>query len=89
MQTEKEIINAHRLEAVIGANNSLTLEDLPFNEGKEVEVIVLEKSTVATSTQQANTDDKPTPRFPLRGKTLKYIDPFEPAAPLEDWEVYK
>lgn len=89
MQTEKEIVNAHRLKAVIGANNSLTLEDLPFNEGKEVEVIVLEKPTVAASSQPSDTNDKPTPRFPLRGKTLKYIDPFEPAAPLEDWEVYK
>ncbi len=80
MQTEKNVINAHRLEAVVGANGSLTINDLPFNEGKEVEVIVLEKT-------EAKRDER-TSRFPLRGKAVEYIDPFDPAAPLEDWEVH-
>ena len=27
--------------------------------------------------------------FPLRGTGGEYIDPFEPAVPPEDWEVYR
>jgi len=27
--------------------------------------------------------------YPLRGTGGKYLDPFEPAAPPEDWDVYR
>jgi len=27
--------------------------------------------------------------YPLRGTVSKYIDPYEPAVPPEDWEVYQ
>ncbi len=72
-------MQAHRTEAVIKANGTLTLEELPFKEGDLVEVIVLERQP------EAKTDNP----YPLRGKLLKYDDPFGPAAPLEDWEALR
>ncbi len=28
-------------------------------------------------------------RYPLRGTVLEYVDPYEPAVPPEDWDVYR
>jgi hypothetical protein len=71
-------MQAHRTERIIQPNGTLILENLPFEAGDKVEVIVLE-----IQPQKEETDN------PLRGTLLKYEDPFEPAVPLEDWEVLK
>ena len=70
-------MEAHRVEAIVQPNGRLVLEDLPFEEGEKVEVIVLE-------TTEPGDDDN----F-LKGTLLKYEDPFEPAIPLEDFEVLR
>ena len=53
------------------------LENLPFDEGEAVEIIVLE-TKVKTETAQKS----------LHGALLKYEQPFEPIA-VEDWEALK
>ena len=73
-------MKAYRLELVLTENGSLTLEDLPFQAGESVEIIVLERPTQQHSTQ-------PNQEFPLAGKVLHYDDPFGSATALEDWDV--
>ena len=51
------------------------LENLPFDEGEAVEIIVLE-TEIKTETAQKS----------LHGTLLKYEQPSEPIA-VEDWEV--
>ncbi len=70
-------MNAHRIETTLAENRTLTLENLPFEAGAAVEIIVLER------------DAKPRPTFPLRGTAARYEAPFEPAAPAEDWDVLR
>jgi hypothetical protein len=77
-------MNAHKIEAVLAEDGTLTLRDLPFHAGDAVEVIILETKTpqqnVASSSQpEANL-------YPLRGKVVRYDDPTGPVA-LEDWKV--
>ena len=71
-------MKAHRIETKLTKNGTLIIEDLPFQAGEAVEIIILESHT---HPQEANL-------YPLRGKQpYRYDDPFEPAVPLEDWEV--
>lgn len=72
-------MNAHRIETTLTTKGMLTLQDLPFDAGATVEVIVLERADEASSA----------PTYPLRGTVARYDDPFEPAVPIEDWEALK
>jgi hypothetical protein len=67
---------AHRIEATVERDKTLTLENLPFHSGERVEVIVLSRS------QEVSQQDP----YPLRGTTIQYIDPTEPIAQ-NDWEI--
>jgi len=69
-------MKAYRIEKKIDANGVLTIQGLPFQEGEEVEVIVLSnkpKKNVNPSTS-------------LRGKVLEYKNPTEPVGQ-DDWAV--
>ena len=68
-------MQAHRIEIVVQQDGKLVIEDIPFNAGESVEVIIL--STNKTSTEN---------RYPLRGTVIEYIDPTDPVA-LDDWEA--
>jgi hypothetical protein len=70
-------MNAHRIETALTENGKLSLQNLPFKKGDEVEVIILERSS------SKNNPDS----HPLRGTVIHYDDPFEPATSAEDWEV--
>lgn len=72
-------MEAVRIEAKVQPNGRVILNDLPFEEGKDVEIIVLE-----TNGKQAEPKSNP-----LKGSVLRYDDPFEPAAPIEDWEALR
>jgi hypothetical protein len=50
-------------------------------------VIVLSKLGQSTVSEQNGTAE--TNRYPLRGKPVIYHDPYEPAVPESDWEVYQ
>jgi hypothetical protein len=70
-------MQAHRIETTIGQDKTLTLENLPFYSGEQVEVIILSRSR--------NESGNP---YPLRGTPVQYTDPTEPVAQ-EDWEVIR
>ncbi len=79
-------MNAYKVETILSEDGALTLKDLPFHVGDAVEVIILERS----SNQMEKAEDQPEPNlYPLRGTVLFYEDPFEPAVPVEDWEVLR
>lgn len=61
---------AHRIEAIITQDKTLTLQNLPFQPGEHVEVIIL-------SRQQGEVGQN---RYPLRGTPIQYTDPTEPLA---------
>ena len=65
-------MNAHRAETVVSSDRSVTLNNLPFEEGEAVEIIVLKA-------KRKNS-------FSLCGTVIKYDEPFEPVA-VEDWEI--
>jgi hypothetical protein len=71
-------MQAHRIETVIQPNGKIVLENLPFEEGESVEIVI---------SKAANQKDENL--YPLRGTVYKYEEPFEPSAPLEDWEALK
>ncbi|MEH2282003.1 MAG: hypothetical protein V7K90_11860 [Nostoc sp.] len=71
-------MKAHRIEKTLTEDGILIIKDLPFQAGEAVEIIIIETQA---RPQEANL-------YPLHGKQLyRYDDPFEPAVPLEDWEV--
>jgi hypothetical protein len=62
-------IQAHRIETTLTQNGTLTLDDLPFQAGEVVEVIVLPHCLSFVSRD----------RYSLRGAPLDYEKPMEPA----------
>ena len=69
-------MQAYRIEMILAQDGIITLNDLPFQEGETVEVIVL---------------PFPSPMqdgYPLRGKPVAYLEPAEPVA-CEDWEALR
>jgi hypothetical protein len=71
-------MNVHRMEAVVGNGGSLLLEDLPFQAGDAVEIIILERPRKSETSN----------RYPLRGTPIEYVEPTEPVAE-EDWDVLR
>lgn len=66
-----------RTEITISEDKTLTIKELPFPAGDNVEVIVRSKCR-----------KKRGERYPLRGKPIWYIDPFKSVAE-DDWVVLK
>ena len=66
----------HRIETVVSENRSLTIRGLPFRPGERVEVVIL-------SRPQRQGKEK---RYPLRGKPIRYIRPFDSVAE-DGWQV--
>jgi hypothetical protein len=75
-------MEAVRIETTVQTNGRVVLENLPFDEGDKVEVIVLE-------TSDSKEETGPGDPYPLRGTVYKYEDPFGPATPVDDWEALK
>ncbi len=70
-------MQAYHTTSKISQNGALVITGLPFRVGDEVEVTVEPKVTKRGQIF----------RTPLAGVPIEYIDPFEPAAPAEDWEA--
>ncbi len=71
-------MQTYRIEAIVSSNGTLTLKGLPFQAGAKVEVIV----------RSYKQKQKPSQRYPLRDKPIRYDNPFESVA--EDaWEALK
>lgn len=71
-------METHRIEKVIQTNGTIFLDNLPFDEGEKVEIIILKRNS---------TDEKRL--YPLRGTNYRYENPFESVVAPEDWEVLK
>ena len=71
-------MQVHRMEVEISNNRSLMINELPFHPGDKVEIIIRS----CTVNQESNE------RYPLRGKPVRYIDPFDSVAE-NDWDVLK
>lgn len=71
-------MEAYRVRGHVAEDRTLTVENIPFAAGQEVEVIVLAQARKA----------KEQGRYPLRGTVLEYIDPLKPVAE-DDWEALK
>jgi len=85
-------MNAHRVVQVIGQDGKLLLQDLPFEEGDTVEVIILEVATKSRRKEVASpyhsSNQKPSMQdlYPLRGKPIEYTHPTQPVAQ-DEWSV--
>ncbi len=71
-------MQAYRVETTLEQDGMLMLNNLPFQAGEAVEVIILVRPPVSLGQK----------RYPLRGKPISYINPTEPVAET-DWEAVK
>ncbi|MGB5636570.1 MAG: hypothetical protein WBM44_29955 [Waterburya sp.] len=69
-------MNAHRIETALTENGKLSLKDLPFKKGDQVEIVIVERNPKQKIVTKG-----------LKGTVLKYEEPFESATSDEDWEV--
>ncbi len=72
------MMKAYAYEHTVKKNGMLTLKDLPFHIGEEIEVIIIPRP-------KSNPEEK---RYPFRGKPITYPDPTDSVAQA-DWEIYK
>lgn len=68
----------YRVETITSNDGTLVLKSLPFRAGDKVEVIVC----------NLERDRKHNERYPLRGKPIRYVDPFDGVAE-DEWELLK
>jgi len=71
-------MQTYRIETVISPNRILTVRGVPFRAGEKVEVIILSHSR----------QEEPKERYPLRGKPIRYIAPFDSVAENE-WSALR
>ncbi len=71
-------MNTYRIEKTVPKSRTITIDKLPFRAGQMIEIVV-------RTARRSRNGNK---RYPLRGKLLRYIDPFEPVAQ-DDWEANK
>lgn len=65
-----------KTETVIKKNHKLEINNLPFQDGDKVEVMIKKKS------------DEKGDDYLMMGEPITYINPFEPVAE-DDWDVLK
>lgn len=70
-------MTAHRTEATVSSDGSVTVRSVPFRKGEQVEIIILPRMTRTETIE----------RVDLRGSVLRYDDPFEPATDPGDWDA--
>lgn len=61
-------MNAHRIETALTEDGKLLIQNLPFNKGDQVEIIILERNSAKNNAEAS----------PLKGKVISYEDPFDP-----------
>ena len=69
-------MRTYRVQAIISNDGTLTIKKLPFRAGDRVEVIV----------RSHERERELTERYPLRGKPIRYVDPFDSVAE-DDWDA--
>ena len=71
-------MQTYRVETKVSRNRTLTIKGLPFQVGEKVEVIV----------RRREREREHRGRYPLRGKPIRYPDPFGSVAE-NDWEALR
>ena len=71
-------MQTYRIETVVSQNRVLTIRGVPFRAGEKVEVIIF---SYPRKRERAE-------RYPLRGKPIRYIAPFDSVAE-NDWNVLR
>ena len=71
-------MEAHRTEAVVEKGGSVTVRDVPFPEGEQVEVIVRSRERAHEQTDGGS---------PLRGSVRRYEQAFDPASDADNWDA--
>jgi hypothetical protein len=69
-------MQTYRVETKVSRNRTLTIKGLPFQVGEKVEVIV----------RRRERERERRGRYPLRGKPMRYLDPYGSVAE-NDWEA--
>jgi len=69
-------MQTYRVETKVSRNRTLTIKGVPFQVGEKVEVIV----------RRRERERERCGRYPLRGKPIRYLDPFESVAEM-GWEA--
>ncbi|WP_381523282.1 hypothetical protein [Spirosoma soli] len=72
-------MRAIRIHTQIDQNHELVLCNLPLSKGKNLEVIIIEEEADV----KLNLND----RFPLRGKPIRFDNPFGSATDVSDWDA--
>ena len=65
--------------AKVAKDGKVTLRNLPFDEGVEVEVIIAERVDWSRPC--------PTEKNPLKGSVIQYDRPFDPVFEDDEWEM--
>ena len=71
-------MQAFRTEAILSQNGVLIVRGVPFRAGQKVEIIILGPHPRSVGAE----------RYPLRGKPIRYLAPFESVAE-EDWNALR
>ena len=69
-------MQAYRIETVVAQDGTITIRGIPFRTGERVEVVVFSLSYKPGGKK----------RYPLQGKPVRYLAPFESVAENE-WEA--
>ncbi len=86
-------MNAYKVEVQLNEDGQLALSGLPFRSGAILEVILLEQPSLVPPTNPLRVPKQFVGEILEPASTLqeipqyRYDDPFEPAVPLEDWDV--
>ena len=72
-----------KVTVTVQPGGTLTVDRLPFEAGQTVEVTV---TPTAGEAAPAANDPTEGDKYPLRGTSGYYIDPFEPAWDPDEWE---
>ncbi len=71
-------MQTYHVETTMTSEGTLTISGLPFRVGEKIEVIL----------RRRNHERQPTKKYPLRGKSIRYGDPFASVAE-NDWDALK
>jgi hypothetical protein len=70
-------MNSHRIKTALTENGKLSLQNLPFKKGDEVEIIILQQNSSTTNSDA----------YLLKNTVISYDNPFEPVISPEDWDA--
>jgi hypothetical protein len=69
-------MQTYHIETTMTNDGTLTIDELPFHIGEKIEVIL----------RRRNHEKQPPQKYPLRGKLIRYDNPFESVAE-NDWDA--